>query len=84
MYFLPPLTRTRGPVNGPSRPLAAAPPIQGGSDPNGVFSDLHVSKEDSVKPRRDQLESQLFEAEYLTDEDPVLVPADVAAILHPP
>ena len=29
------------------------------------FSYLHVSKEDSIKPRRDQLECQLFEAEYL-------------------
>ena len=26
------------------------------------FSDLHVSKEDSIKPRCDQLDSQLFEA----------------------
>ena len=47
------------------------------------FSDLHVSKEDPVKPWCDQLECQLFEAEYLADKDPVLVPADVAAIVHP-
>jgi hypothetical protein len=47
------------------------------------FSDLHVSKEDSIKPWCYQLESQLFEAEYLADEDPVFVPADVAAIVHP-
>jgi hypothetical protein len=47
------------------------------------FSDLHVSKEDSVKPRCDQLESQLFVAEYLADENSVFVPADVAAIVHP-
>jgi hypothetical protein len=45
------------------------------------FSDLHVSKEDSVKPRCDQLDAQLFEAEYLADENSVLVPADVAAIV---
>ena len=45
------------------------------------FSYLHVSKEDSIKPRRDQLYSQLFEAEYFTDEDSVLVPANVAAIV---
>ena len=45
------------------------------------FSDLHVSKEDSVNPRCDQLDSQLFEAEYFADEDSVLVPADVAAIV---
>jgi hypothetical protein len=45
------------------------------------FSDLHVSKENSVKPGRDQLDSQLFEAEYLADENSVLVPADVAAIV---
>src|ERR1700733_6168997 len=45
------------------------------------FSDFHVSKEDSVEPRCDQLDTQLFEAEYLADEDPVLVPADVAAIV---
>ena len=47
------------------------------------FSDLHVSKEDSVKPRCDQLDSQLFEAEYFADEDSIFVPADVAAIVHP-
>jgi len=47
------------------------------------LSDLHVSKEDSVKPWCDQLECQLFEAEYLADEDSVFVPADVAAIVHP-
>jgi hypothetical protein len=45
------------------------------------FSDFHVSKEDSVEPRCDQLDTQLFEAEYFADEDPVLVPADVAAIV---
>src|ERR1700678_2803832 len=48
------------------------------------FSDLHVSKEDSIDPRRDQLECQLFEAEYLADENSIFVPADVAAIVHPP
>ena len=42
------------------------------------FSDLHVSKEDSVQPRCDQLDSQLFEAEDFADEDSVLVPTDVA------
>src|ERR1700739_2485431 len=47
------------------------------------FSDLHVSKEDSVTPRCDQLDSQLFEAEYFADENSVLVPADVATIVHP-
>jgi hypothetical protein len=31
------------------------------------FSDLHVSKEGSVKPWCDQLESQLFEAKYFAD-----------------
>jgi hypothetical protein len=45
------------------------------------FSDLHVSKENSIKPRCDQFESQLIEAEYFADEDSVLVPADVAAIV---
>jgi len=45
------------------------------------FSDLHVSKEDSVEPRCDQLNSQLFEAEYFADEHSVLVPADVATIV---
>src|SRR5271170_5705876 len=45
------------------------------------FSDLHVSKEDSIKARCDQLDSQLFEAEYLADEDSVLVPANVATII---
>jgi hypothetical protein len=47
------------------------------------FSDLHVSKEDSIKPWRDQLKCQLFEAEYFADEDSVLVPADVAAVIYP-
>ena len=46
------------------------------------LSDLHVSKEGSVKPWCDQLECQLFEAEYLADEDSVFVPADVAAIVQ--
>jgi hypothetical protein len=45
------------------------------------FSYLHVSKEDSIKARCDQLDSQLFEAEYFADEDSVLVPANVAAIV---
>jgi hypothetical protein len=47
------------------------------------FSNCHVSKEDCVKPWRDQLEAQLFEPEYLADKDSVFVPADVAAIVHP-
>jgi hypothetical protein len=46
------------------------------------FSDLHVSKEDSIKPWCDQLECQLFEAEYFADEDSAFVPAYVAAIIH--
>jgi hypothetical protein len=46
------------------------------------FSNLHVSKEDSVKPWRDQLEAQLFEPEYLADKDSVFVPADVVFV-HP-
>ncbi len=45
------------------------------------FSYLHVSKEDSIKPRGDQLDSQLFEAEYFADENSALVPANVAAIV---
>ena len=45
------------------------------------FSDLHVSKKDSMKPWRDQFERQLFEAEYLADEDSALVPANVTAII---
>ena len=45
------------------------------------FADLHVSKEDSVKPRRNQLDAQLFEAEYFADENPVLVPADVTTVV---
>ena len=45
------------------------------------FSYLHISKEDSIKPRRDQLYSQLFEAEYFADEDSVFVPANIAAIV---
>ncbi len=47
------------------------------------FSDLHVSKEDSVKSWCHRLESQLFEAEYLADEYSCLVPTDVSAIVHP-
>ncbi len=45
---------------------------------------LHVSKEDSVEPRCDQLNSQLFEAEYFADEDSVLVPANITAIVDSP
>ena len=45
------------------------------------FSYLHVSKEDSIKPWCDQLDSQLFEAEHFADEDSVLVPTNVAAIV---
>ena len=45
------------------------------------FSDFHVSKEDPVEPRCDQFDAQLFEAEYFADEDSVLVPANVAAIV---
>jgi hypothetical protein len=45
------------------------------------LSYLHVSKEDSINPRHDQLECQLFEAEYFADEDSVLVPANVAAVV---
>jgi hypothetical protein len=47
------------------------------------FPDLHVSKEDSVKSWCYQLECQLFEAEYLADEDSRLMPTDVSAIVHP-
>src|SRR5258708_4154140 len=47
------------------------------------FPDLHVSKEHSVELRCDHLKSQLFEAEYLADEDSGLVPTDVSAIVHP-
>jgi hypothetical protein len=46
-------------------------------------SDLHVSKEDSVKPWCHRLESQLFEAEYLADDYSCLVPTDVSAVVHP-
>ena len=46
------------------------------------FPDLHVSKEDSVKSWYYQLKCQLFEAEYLADEDSRLMPADVSAIAH--
>ena len=45
------------------------------------LSYLHISKEDSIKPRRNQLDSQLFEAEYFANEDSVLVPANVPAIV---
>jgi hypothetical protein len=48
------------------------------------LSDLHVSKEDAIKPWCYQLQGQLFEAEDFADEDSVFVPADVAAIVHPP
>src|ERR1700757_5457979 len=46
------------------------------------FSDLHVSKEDSVESWCYQLKCQLFEAEYLADEDSRLMPTDVSAIVH--
>ena len=47
------------------------------------FSDLHVSKEGSVNPWCDQLKCQLFEAEYLADEDSVSLPTNITAIIHP-
>ena len=47
------------------------------------FSDLHVSKEDSVDLWCDQFESQLLKAEYLANEDSGFVSADVAAVIHP-
>ena len=47
------------------------------------FSNFHVSKEDSVRPWCHQLESQLFEAEYLADEYSRFVPTDVSAVVHP-
>ena len=50
---------------------------------NIEFSDLYVSKKDSIKPWCDQLKRQLFEAEYLANEDSIFVPADVAGIVHP-
>jgi hypothetical protein len=45
------------------------------------LSELHVSKEDPVTAGCDQLDSRLFETEYLDDENSVLVPADVAALV---
>jgi hypothetical protein len=45
-------------------------------------SDHHISKENSVGSRPDQLESKLLESKYFTDEDPVLVPADVPDVVH--
>jgi hypothetical protein len=47
------------------------------------LSDLQVPEQDPVKPGSSHLQPQLFESEYLADEDSVLVPADVAAIVHP-
>src|SRR5271170_3044433 len=47
------------------------------------LSDLHVSKEDSIQIRCDQLKTQLFKAEYFANEDSGFVPADVAAVIHP-
>ena len=46
------------------------------------FSDLHVSKEDPVKPLVSPTKCQLLEAEYFADEASVFVPADVAAVVH--
>ena len=40
------------------------------------FSDLHVSKEDSVEIWCDQLKSQLFKAKYFANEYPSFVPAE--------
>src|SRR5271167_4974870 len=42
---------------------------------SALSSPIHVSKEGSIKPWCDQLKRQLFEAEYLADEDSVFVPA---------
>jgi hypothetical protein len=49
-----------------------------------AFSNLHVSKEDSIKSWRDQFECQHFEAEYFADEGSILAPTDVAIIFHSP
>src|SRR5580700_663619 len=47
------------------------------------FSDLHISKEDSVEIWCDQLKSQLFKAKYFANEDPGFVAANIAAVVHP-
>ena len=46
------------------------------------FSDLQVSKVNSVEPWCGQLKCELFEAEYFADEDSGLVPANVATVIH--
>jgi hypothetical protein len=45
--------------------------------------DFDITKEDLVKVFADMLKADLFEAEYLADEHPALVPTDVAAVVHP-
>jgi hypothetical protein len=46
------------------------------------LSDLLISEENSVEPRRDQFESQFLEAKDFADEDPVFMPADVPCVVH--
>src|SRR5271163_131066 len=48
------------------------------------LSDLHISEEDSVEPRRDQVESQLLETKDFANEDPVFMPVDVPCVVHSP
>ena len=47
------------------------------------FSDLHIAEEYLVKPRCDQLQSQFLEAKDFADKGPVLMTADVAAVIYP-
>ena len=49
---------------------------------NVELSDLELAKEDLVKVFGNQLETEILKAKYFADEDPVLVPTDVAAVVH--
>lgn len=50
---------------------------------NVELSDLDLAEEDPVEVLDDQLKARILKAKNLTDEDPALVPADIAAIIYP-
>lgn len=48
------------------------------------LSDLELAEEDLVEVVGHKLKSQILKAKDLADEHPVLMPADIAAIVYPP
>jgi hypothetical protein len=48
------------------------------------FSDLDLTEEHLIEVFRYQFEAKILKAKYLANENPVLVPAHVAAVVDPP